>query len=54
MKKASEMSEMNDKKPFNMIIVGMTACRKIKYFLDFIENEYKNYLDYIFFNLPDI
>ena len=39
-------------KPFNMIIVGMTACGKTKYLLDFIESKYKNYFDYIFLICP--
>ena len=43
---------MEMKNPFNMIIVGMTACGKTKYLLDFIENEYKNYFDYIFLICP--
>ena len=30
----------------------MTACGKTKYLLDFLENEYKNYFDYIFLICP--
>ena len=45
-------SKAEGKKPFNMIIVGMTACGKTKYLLDFIENKYKNYFDYIFLICP--
>ena len=43
---------METKKPFNMIIVRMTACAKTKYLLDFLENEYKNYFEYIFLVCP--
>ena len=41
------MNDSKGKKPFNMIIVGMTVWGKTKYLLDFIENEFKNYFDYI-------
>ena len=34
-------------KPFNMIIVGMTACGKTRYLLDFLEREYMRCFEYI-------
>ena len=41
-----------EKKPFNMIIVGMTCCGKTHFLLNFLEREYKNYFDYIFLICP--
>ena len=38
--------ESIEKKPFNMIIVGMTACGKTKYLLDFLEKEYFGNFEY--------
>ena len=37
--------------PFNMIIVGITACGKTKYLLDMLVNEYMNQFDFI--NMPN-
>ena len=42
----------SEKKPFNMIIVGMTCCGKTQYLLNFLEREYKNYFDHIFLLCP--
>ena len=39
-------------KPFNMIIVGMTACGKTKFLLDFLEKEYLYCFEQIFLNCP--
>ena len=53
--KAKKNKKRNTKKkikPFNMIIVGMTACGKTKYLLDFLEKEYFNCFDYIFLICP--
>ena len=41
-----------EKKPFNMIIVGMTACGKTQFLLNFLERDFKNYFDHIFFICP--
>ena len=41
-----------EKRPFNMIIVGMTACGKTKFLLDFLEREYKNCFEQIFLICP--
>ena len=43
---------MEKMKPFNMIIVGKTACGKTKYLLDTLENQYKNKFDYIILICP--
>ena len=43
---------INSCKPFNMIIVGMTACGKTKFLLDFLEREYKNCFEQIFLICP--
>ena len=40
------------KKPFNMIIVGMTCSGKTHFLLNFLEREYKNYFDHIFLICP--
>ena len=40
------------KKPFNMIIVGMTCSGKTYFLLNFLEREYKNYFDHIFLICP--
>ena len=42
----------SEKKPFNMIIVGMTCCGKTHCLLNFLEREYKNYFDHIFLICP--
>ena len=42
----------SEKKPFNMIIVGMTCCGKTYYLLNLLEKEYKNYFDHIFLLCP--
>ena len=39
--------------PFNMIIVGKTACGKTKYLLNVLEEKYKGNFEYIF-NLSHI
>ena len=41
-----------EKRPFNMIIVGMTACGKTKFLLDFLERGYKNCFEQIFLICP--
>ena len=41
-----------EKKPFNMIIVGMTCCGKTQFLLNFLEREFKNYFDHIFLICP--
>ena len=38
--------------PFNMIIVGLTGCRKTYYLLDLLETDYKGHFDYIFLICP--
>ena len=38
--------------PFNMMIVGMTCCRKTYYLLDMLEKEYFGHFDYIFLICP--
>ena len=38
--------------PFNMIIVGMTACGKTKDLLDMLEKNYYKHFDYIFLICP--
>ena len=38
--------------PFNMLIVGKTACGKTKYLLDMLEEEYKGFFEYIFLICP--
>ena len=38
--------------PFHMIIAGMTACGKTHYLVKMLEEEYKNYFDYIFIVCP--
>ena len=38
--------------PFNMLIVGMTVCRKTKCLLDMLEKVYKNHFDYIILICP--
>ena len=38
--------------PFNMLIVGKTACGKTKYLLDFLEEEHKGQFEYIFLICP--
>ena len=45
---------MNEVKhtPFNMIIVGKTACGKTKYLLDMLEKEYIGVFQYIFLICP--
>ena len=45
-------SEVSTATPFNMIIVGMTACGKTNYLLEMLEKEYKGYFDYIFLICP--
>ena len=40
--------------PFNMIIVGKTACGKTKYLLDMLEMDYKKSFDYIFLICPTL
>lgn len=42
------------KTPFNMLIVGMTACGKTYYLLDMIEKEYMNHFDYIILICPTL
>ena len=39
-------------KPFNMIIVGKTACGKTKYLLNMLEQDYANHFEYIFLVCP--
>ena len=39
-------------KPFNMIIVGKTACGKTKYLLNLLEMNYKGCFEYIFLICP--
>ena len=51
-RKKLSKSENMDKKPFNMIIVGMTACGKTKFLLNFLERDYKRYFDHIFLICP--
>ena len=43
---------VQNKNPFNMIIVGMTACGKTKFLLDFLEREYLGCFDHIFLICP--
>ena len=38
--------------PFNMIIVGKTACGKTKYLLDMLERDYMGHFEYIFLVCP--
>ena len=38
--------------PFNMIIVGKTACGKTKYLLEVLEEKYKGCFEYIFLVCP--
>ena len=38
--------------PFNMIIVGKTACGKTKYLLDMLEEDHKGSFEYIFLVCP--
>ena len=38
--------------PFNMLIVGMSACGKSKYLLDMLQKDYVNYFDYIVLICP--
>ena len=38
--------------PFNMIIVGKTACGKTKYLLDMLEEKYMDVFEYIFLICP--
>ena len=40
------------KTPFNMIIVGMTACGKTAYLLKMLEEEYMKHFDYIVLLCP--
>ena len=44
--------EIQHTKPFNMIIVGMTACGKTKYLLDTLEQNYMCHFEYIFLLCP--
>ena len=44
--------ESEKMKPFNMIIVGKTACGKTKYLLDMLEMQYKGKFDYIILICP--
>ena len=44
--------KQSQKNAFNMIIVGMTACGKTKFLLDFLEREYKGYFEAIFLICP--
>ena len=50
--KKKKICQKNNCKPFNMIIVGMTACGKTKFLLDFLEREYKNCFEQIFLICP--
>ena len=45
-------TENNKMKPFNMLIVGKTACGKTKYLLDMLEEEHKGVFEYIFLICP--
>ena len=45
-------SEASAATPFNMIIVGMTACGKTNYLLEMVEKEYNGHFDYIFLICP--
>ena len=38
--------------PFNMIIVGMTACGKTHYLLSMLEKDYMKHLEYIILLCP--
>ena len=46
------VEEIQHTKPFNMIIVGMTACGKTKYLLDMLEQDYLGCFEYIFLICP--
>lgn len=43
---------MENSEPFNMIIVGKTACGKTKYLLSMLEQKYLGCFDYIFLVCP--
>ena len=51
-KKNKNSCQKNNCKPFNMIIVGMTACGKTKFLLDFLEKEYFGCFESIFLICP--
>ena len=38
--------------PFNMIIVGITACGKTRYLLEMLEREYMKHFDYVILLCP--